>query len=110
MRHLFNTEKWSPYLDMLFSIFLMVYNTQLTELPKDIPSLLKDLAPQLVHLEHVCDDSHIRERIIEIAFHIPIPVTSTYIMNLLRYLLPLYVKALSGPDTLQRSGGRGDPD
>ena len=89
---------------MLFNIFLLLHTTQLAELPKETPSLLKDLTPQLVHLEHVCDISHIRERIIEIAFYLPIPFTSAYGISFLRLLLPMYVKALAGPDTLQRSG------
>ena len=103
VRRLFNTSNWSPYLDMIFYIFTFTRSINLLELSKVTGTILKEFVPQLLHLEQVCDNSHVRERIIEISFHLPIPVTANYAV-ILQQLIPLYVKALSGPDSLQRSG------
>lgn len=94
---------------MLFHFFLLMQNSNLTELPNEISFVLMDLSTQLVHFEHVCGNSHVRERIIEIAFLLPIPFTPIYGASFLGQLLPLYVKALEGPDTLQRRGRRRHP-
>lgn len=89
---------------MLFHFFLLMQNGNLTELPNEISYMLMDLSTQLIHFEHVCGNSHVRERIIEIAFLLPIPFTSIYGASFLSSLIPLYMKALTGPDTLQRRG------
>ena len=89
---------------MLFHYFLLMQNSNLTELPNEISYVLMDLPTQLSHFEHVCGNSHVRERIIEIAFLLPSPFTSIYGTPFLGQLVPLYVKALTGPDTLQRRG------
>ena len=88
---------------MIFNIIMVTQSPNLREMPKEAADKLRDIVSQLLHLEQVCDNSHIRERIVEIAFHLPIPYALTYGVHLLS-LTPLYVKALSGPDTLQRSG------
>ena len=89
---------------MLFHFFLLMQNSNLTELPSGISYVLMDLPTQLIHFEHVCGNSHVRERIIEIAFLLPIPFSSIYGTSFLGPLIPLYMKALAGPDTLQRRG------
>ena len=69
---------------MLFHFFLLMQNSNLTELPNEISFVLMDLSTQLVHFEHVCGNSHVRERIIEIAFLLPIPFTPIYGASFLR--------------------------
>ena len=103
VRRLYNTSNWSPYLDMIFYIFTFTRSINIIELSKVTATIFKEVVPQLLHLEQVCDNSHVRERIIEIAFHLPIPFTVNY-AGVLQQLIPLCVKALSGPDSLQRSG------
>ena len=103
VRRLYNTSNWSPYLDMIFYIFTFTRSINLLEMSKVKGTILKEFVPQLLHLEQVCDNSHVRERIIEIAFHLPIPIIANY-AAIQQQLIPLYVKALSGPDSLQRSG------
>lgn len=97
-----NTTNWRPYLDLLFCFFSVFQHNKLTEIPKDIPLILKDLIPQLIHMERVCGNSHLRECILEIVLHLPLPMTGTLFNYFIPILMPLYLKGLSGPETLQR--------
>lgn len=97
-----NTDNWRPYLDLLFCFFSVFQHNKLTEIPKEIPLILKDLIPQLIHLERVCGNSHLRECILEIVLHLPLPMTGTLFNYFIPILMPLYLKGLSGPETLQR--------
>lgn len=97
-----NTKNWRPYLDLLFCFFSVFQNNKLTEIPKEIPLVLKDLIPQLIHMERVCGNSHLRECILEIVLHLPLPMTGSLFNYFIPILMPLYLKGLSGPETLQR--------
>lgn len=105
LRRLNNAQNWAPYLDLLFCCFNSIRQAKLTELPNDLAALYPDLIPQLLQLEHTCPDSQIRERIHEIVFHLPIG-SGNSLLQLLNLLMPFYIRALTGPDTLVKSGGR----
>lgn len=102
-----NTKNWRPYLDLLFCFFSVFQNNKLTEIPKEIPLVLKDLIPQLIHMERICGNSHLRECILEIVLHLPLPMTGSLFNYFIPILMPLYLKGLSGPETLQRPCERG---
>ena len=97
-----NTTNWRPYLDLLFCFFNVFQHNQLTDIPKEIPLILKDLIPQLLHLERVCGNSHLRECILEIVLHLPLPMTQNLSVSHSPVLMPFYLTGLFGPETLQR--------
>ena len=99
-----NSPNWAPYLDLLFCCFNLIHQAKLEELPNDLAALYPNLIPQLLQLEHTCPDSQTRERIHEIVFHLPIGSGSS-LLQLLPLLMPFYIRALTGPDTLVKSGG-----
>ena len=103
IRLLINSSNWMPYLDLLYNCFSILQHTKLTELPKDLPVLYNELIPQLLHLAHICADSQVRERIHEIVFHLPIASGSS-MYRFVSFLMPFYIHALTGPDTLLISG------
>ena len=98
-----STKNWIPYLDFIYQLFTLCTNVKFNEIPNEIPNIFKDIIPQLHHMEQVCGNSHIRERIIEIILHLPLPLSNQNFQSFFAKLIPFYIKGLYGPETLQRS-------
>lgn len=102
MNHLYKSQHWSRYLDVLFGCFSILHYHP----PKEQSMMTKQVSDELEEVENQvmekllqitqnCTDSSIRERIFEIAFR----VSFRY-----RNKILFCVKALAGPDTLQQKG------
>lgn len=98
-----NAKNWAPYLDFIYQLFTLCTNVKFNEIPNDFPNIFKDIIPQLYHMEQVCGNSHIRERIIEIILHLPLPLSNQNFQSFFAKLIPFYITGLYGPETLQRS-------
>ena len=101
-RWLVRTTNWTYYLDFLFGCFSIFQQSSLSDLSKELDSILKYIIPELLRILKINYSPLIRERIIEIANRIPYKKDN----NLWLYscLLSFYLKALVGPDTLQKTG------
>lgn len=101
IQHLMNTTNWCFYLDVLYGCLNLFQHNTLPDLMNELNSVIRHLVYQLAHIVQVTSDPHVKERVFEIAFRIfPHP----QIAVLMNAILSFCVKALSGPDSLQRSG------
>ena len=99
-----NTPKVIVYIDFLHQLFTLLHKKQLKELPSEFARIICDIIPQFIHMEEVCGDSHMRERILEIIFHLPLPIDHSEFVTFVKELLPFYIRGLYGPTSLQKSG------
>ena len=102
MLYLYKSQHWSGYLDVLYGCFnILRYHLPMEQsmMAKQVSTDLEELENQvmekLLQITQNCTESHIRERIFEIAFRMSF-----------RYQNKIWfcVNALAGPDTLQQKG------
>ena len=107
VQHLMNTTNWCFFLDVLYGCLNLFQHNTLPDLMNELNAVIRHLVYQLAHIVQVTSDPHVKERVFEIAFRIfPHPQQIAVLMSA---ILSFCVKALSGPDSLQRSGRRSLP-
>ena len=86
---------------MLYGCLNLFQHNTLPDLMNELNSVIRHLVYQLAHIVQVTSDPHVKERECENAFLIkPHPHLAVHMNANLSHC----VKALSGPDSLQRSG------
>ena len=102
MRHLFTSSNWSGYLDLLYGCINIIHsqlskeqNILTKQITEEFSVVEKQVIDQLLRIIQTCTESHIRERVFEIAFR-------TFIIS--QYKILFYVYGLAGPESLQQSG------
>lgn len=93
---------WMYYLEILFGLLNIFQHNTLTELTKELNLVIRQLVLQLNHIITISTDPMVKQRALEISYHIPL--SPNQFIQLVTLLIGLCMKGLAGPDPLQRSG------
>ena len=102
VQRMLTANYWGYYLDILYGCLNIFQHNTLNELTQELNKVIGQLINQLNHMINVTTDPHVRERALEIAYHITL--NQNHMIKMISILLELCMKGLAGPDPLQRSG------
>lgn len=102
-RSLIKTTHWNNYLDIVFGCLNFFHPIQhMPDLINEMTTIIKYLIHQLSHTVQVNFNPLIRERLLDIIYRIPFQKQQYQLF--FGPIFNFYVKGLSGPDTLQKTG------